>query len=208
MNYIFILIAYLLGSIPTALWIGQIFFHKDIRTMGSGNLGATNTFRCLGIPAGSIVMLIDILKGYLAVILPMTFIHVNAWHPLVFGVVVILGHVYPIFAKFKGGKAVAASAGMLLAFQPVIFLIAFITFVTTLLLIGYVSLSSILSAIAVIISTFIFSDNITKLFLILAALFVIWKHKANIIRILNHQEPHVPFWLFKNTFDKNKSNDN
>ncbi len=115
-------IAYLLGSIPSGVWIGQLFFKKDIRQFGSGNTGTTNTFRVLGKSAGVIVLLMDILKGTLATCLPAIF-SVTTINPLWFGVCAILGHTFPIFAKFKGGKAVATSAGMLLGYNPIFFFI-------------------------------------------------------------------------------------
>src|SRR5690625_353522 len=114
MDYvIFGLIAYLLGSIPTGLIVGKIGFKKDIRNYGSGNLGATNTFRVLGIKAGIIVTLGDILKGTLAAVLPILF-GAEDVYPLAVGIFAVIGHMFPIFAKFKGGKAVATSAGVIL----------------------------------------------------------------------------------------------
>lgn len=110
MDYIiFGIIAYLLGSIPFALIIGKIGYKIDVREHGSGNLGATNAFRVLGIKAGSIVIIGDILKGTAAVLLPQLF-DANVY-PLIIGIIAVLGHTYPIFAKFKGGKAVATSGG-------------------------------------------------------------------------------------------------
>ncbi len=111
------IVAYLLGSIPSGVWVGKLFFKKDIRQHGSGNTGTTNTFRVLGKTAGTIVLFMDILKGTLATCLPFIF-HVTSINPLWFGVCAILGHTFPIFAGFKGGKAVATSAGMLLGFIP------------------------------------------------------------------------------------------
>ena len=107
-----VLLAYVLGSIPSALWIGKIFYNTDVRTKGSVNLGATNTFRVLGSTAGLIVTVLDILKGTAATLIPL-YIDTNI-HPLVFGLIAVVGHMYPVFAKFKGGKAVATSGGILL----------------------------------------------------------------------------------------------
>ena len=112
-----ILIAYLLGSIQTGLWIGKVFFHTNLREHGSGNTGTTNTFRVLGKTAGTITFLVDMLKGTLAVLLPV-WLGVTAVSPLIIGFFAIIGHVFPIFASFKGGKAVATSAGVLLGFAP------------------------------------------------------------------------------------------
>ena len=109
-----ILIAYLLGSIQTGLWIGKLFFHTNLREHGSGNTGTTNTFRVLGKTAGTITFLVDMLKGTLAVLLPV-WLGVTEVSPLVIGFFAIIGHVFPIFAGFKGGKAMAVFSGFVLA---------------------------------------------------------------------------------------------
>ena len=100
---ILLAVAYLLGSIPSGVWIGKLFYGKDIRQFGSGNSGTTNTFRVLGKPAGIVVLLMDILKGTLATLLP-TLFHLDNVNPLWFGVFAILGHTFPVFAGFKGAK--------------------------------------------------------------------------------------------------------
>ncbi len=146
MDYIiFGIIAYLLGSIPFALIIGKIGYKIDVREHGSGNLGATNAFRVLGIKAGSIVIIGDILKGTAAVLLPQLF-DANVY-PLIIGIIAVLGHTYPIFAKFKGGKAVATSGGMILGINPFLFIIMIATFLLSLYLSKYVSLSSMIAGI-------------------------------------------------------------
>ena len=101
-----LILAYLLGSIPSGLWIGKVFFNINLREHGSGNTGTTNTFRILGKKAGIIVFAIDFLKGTLAVLLP-TFFGIHGISPMVFGLLAVLGHTFPIFAGFNGGKAVA-----------------------------------------------------------------------------------------------------
>lgn len=118
---ILFIIAYLLGAVPSGVWIGKLFFNKDIRTEGSGNIGTTNTFRVLGKTAGTVVMIMDIAKGTIATLLP-TFFGIQHINPLIFGVFAILGHTFSIFDRFNGGKAVATSAGMLLAYNPWFFL--------------------------------------------------------------------------------------
>ena len=122
-----LILAYLLGSIPSGLWIGKVFFHINLREHGSGNTGTTNTFRILGKKAGIIVFAIDFLKGTLAVLLP-TFFGIQGISPMVFGLLAVLGHTFPIFAGFKGGKAVATSAGVLLGFSPILLLILAVVF--------------------------------------------------------------------------------
>lgn len=118
---IIIILAYLLGSIPSGLIVGKVFYGVDIREHGSGNLGGTNTFRTLGVKAGMIVTIADILKGTLAASLP--FFFGSDMHHLVAGVFAVIGHMYPLFAGFRGGKAVATSGGVLLAYVPLMFLI-------------------------------------------------------------------------------------
>ncbi|MDU6985869.1 MAG: glycerol-3-phosphate 1-O-acyltransferase PlsY, partial [Terrisporobacter othiniensis] len=151
---ILLLVAYLLGSIPSGVWIGKLFFKKDIRQFGSGNTGTTNTFRVLGKPAGITVLLMDILKGTLATSLPYLF-GLQGVNPLFFGVAAVLGHTFPIFANFKGGKAVATSAGMLLAYSPTFFIYSALIFVICLYLTSMVSLTSMISAVLITLSTII-----------------------------------------------------
>jgi glycerol-3-phosphate acyltransferase PlsY len=141
-----LLLAYLLGSIPSGLIIGKLFYKTDIREHGSGNLGGTNTFRTLGVKAGIAVTLADILKGTLATSLPLFF--ASDLHMLIAGVFAVIGHMYPIFAGFRGGKAVATSGGILLAYAPFLFVFMLAFFLISLYITKYVSLSSILTAIA------------------------------------------------------------
>ena len=146
-----LILAYLLGSIPSGLWIGKIFFHINLREHGSGNTGTTNTFRILGKKAGVIVFTIDFLKGTLAVLLP-TFFGIQGISPMVFGLLAVLGHTFPIFAGFKGGKAVATSAGVLLGFSPILLLILAVYFVASLYLTSMISFSSVTVALLAILS--------------------------------------------------------
>src|SRR5690625_5384730 len=133
---IFIIIAYILGSIPFALIVGKIGYKIDVREHGSGNLGATNAFRVLGTKAGIIVVLADILKGTIATLVPLLvgFFYDVEVSRLVIGVFAVLGHTYPIFAKFKGGKAVATSGGIILGVNPLLFIAILATFMLTLYL--------------------------------------------------------------------------
>ncbi|MBE9910716.1 glycerol-3-phosphate 1-O-acyltransferase PlsY [Enterococcus mundtii] len=198
------IVAYLLGSIPSGVWVGKIFFKKDIREHGSGNMGTTNTFRVLGKTAGTVVLFMDILKGTLATALPVIF-RVTSVNPLWFGVCAILGHTFPIFAKFKGGKAVATSAGMLLGFNPLFFLYSSAIFVISLYCTSMVSLTSMISAVLITLST-IFLPYIApailpepNLLLTLIACgvsaFIFYRHKDNIKRIKNKTESRIPFGL-------------
>ncbi|EGP4989641.1 TPA: glycerol-3-phosphate 1-O-acyltransferase PlsY [Enterococcus faecium] len=199
-----LILAYLLGSIPSGVWIGKLFFKKDIRQHGSGNTGTTNTFRVLGKTAGIVVLLMDILKGTLATCLPMIF-HLSGINPLWFGVCAILGHTFPIFAGFKGGKAVATSAGMLLGFNPVFFVYSCIIFIVSLFCTSMVSLSSMISAVLITLSTIILPyvapvilakpNWLLTIIAFLVSSFIFYRHKDNIKRIRNHTESRIPFGL-------------
>ncbi|MFJ7726303.1 glycerol-3-phosphate 1-O-acyltransferase PlsY [Neobacillus sp. NPDC097160] len=192
-----LILAYLLGSIPSGLIIGKVFYKTDIREHGSGNLGGTNTFRTLGVKAGLVVTLADILKGTLAASLPVLFsIDIN---PLLAGVFAVVGHTYPIFAGFRGGKAVATSGGVVLFCGPIMFLTVLAAFFISLYITKYVSLSSMIAGITAIlfavISGFVHEWDIPLLIVVfLMASFVIYRHRANITRIMNKTEPKIK-WL-------------
>ncbi|EIN8475471.1 glycerol-3-phosphate 1-O-acyltransferase PlsY [Listeria monocytogenes] len=189
------LLAYVIGSIPSGLWIGKIFYKKDIREFGSGNLGATNSFRVLGIKAGSIVTVMDILKGTVATLLPFFFqLNVDHHFWLLTGAFAIIGHSFPLFAGFRGGKAVATSAGVILAYAPLLFVAALVVFLVTLKLSKYVSLSSMIGALAALIISLFMGDWILIVLVAFIALFVIWRHRANITRIRNGEEPKIK-WM-------------
>ncbi|HAB9976838.1 TPA_asm: glycerol-3-phosphate 1-O-acyltransferase PlsY [Listeria monocytogenes] len=189
------LLAYVIGSIPSGLWIGKIFYKKDISEFGSGNLGATNSFRVLGIKAGSIVTVMDILKGTVATLLPFFFqLNVDHHFWLLTGAFAIIGHSFPLFAGFRGGKAVATSAGVILAYAPLLFVAALVVFLVTLKLSKYVSLSSMIGALAALIISLFMGDWILIVLVACIALFVIWRHRANITRIRNGEEPKIK-WM-------------
>ncbi|WP_042223668.1 glycerol-3-phosphate 1-O-acyltransferase PlsY [Oceanobacillus manasiensis] len=189
---IFAIVAYLLGSIPTALIVGKLGYNLDIREHGSGNLGATNTFRVLGFKAGSIVIVTDILKGTAATLVPLLF---NAdVYTLVIGLFAVIGHTYPLFAKFKGGKAVATSGGIILGINPLLFVIMISTFLISLYLSKYVSMSSIITGFVAIIASLLFQDTGLIIVTSLLTLFVVYRHKANIKRIRDKTEPKIT-WM-------------
>ncbi|MER0465999.1 glycerol-3-phosphate 1-O-acyltransferase PlsY [Bacillus cabrialesii subsp. cabrialesii] len=187
-----IFLAYLIGSIPSGLIVGKLAKGIDIREHGSGNLGATNAFRTLGVKAGSIVIAGDILKGTLATALPFL-MHVDI-HPLLAGVFAVLGHVFPVFAKFKGGKAVATSGGALLFYAPLLFITMVAVFFIFLYLTKFVSLSSMLTGIYTVIYSLFVHDKYLLIVVTLLTIFVIYRHRANIKRIINKTEPKVK-WL-------------
>lgn len=192
-NLVVIVLAYLLGSIPSGLWIGKLFYQKDIRDFGSGNMGTTNTFRILGKKAGVIVLVMDILKGSLATLLPVWI--ASDIHPLFAGVIAAVGHTLPIFASFRGGKAVATSAGIILAYNPLFFTLAILCFLLYLYLSSMVSLSSILACLsAVVISLFLGDIHLTAVTILLTA-YIIYRHRTNIQRIKAGTESRIPFGL-------------
>ncbi|WP_019241393.1 MULTISPECIES: glycerol-3-phosphate 1-O-acyltransferase PlsY [Bacillus] len=192
MIFLVVILAYLLGSIPSGLWIGKIFYGKDIRQYGSGNLGGTNTFRTLGKKAGLTVTIMDVLKGTLATFLPF-FLGVDI-HPLIPGAIAVLGHIYPVFAGFKGGKAVATSAGIILGFAPLLFVALFFTFFICLYITKYVSLSSMISAVVAFIISFFIKDIPLIIVIGLIVVFIFYRHRANIKRIKEGTEPKVK-WI-------------
>lgn len=189
---IIIVLAYLIGSIPSGLIIGKKFFGVDIREHGSGNLGGTNTFRVLGVKAGLTVTTADILKGTLAAALP--FFFQTDMHLLLAGFIAVIGHTYPIFAGFKGGKAVATSAGVFLYYAPIMFLILIIGFFICLYITKYVSLSSMVGGIVALIYSIIVKDIPLIIGVAVLLSFVIYRHRANIKRIIDKTEPKVK-WL-------------
>ena len=195
MSFTFIigaLVAYLLGSIPSGLWIGQYFFQKDIRQFGSGNLGSTNAFRVLGKKAGSVVLFCDVFKGFLAMVLAMTVFKQESLSPLWIASFAVLGHTFPLFASFKGGKAVATFAGMILAYQPLLLLYGLIIFLALLAITRMVSLTAMVTISAGVLLSLMFNDWMLTAFALAIDIFIIYRHRSNIQRILNGTENKVP----------------
>ena len=202
MSFTFIigaLVAYLLGSIPSGLWIGQYFFQKDIRQFGSGNLGSTNAFRVLGKKAGSVVLFCDVFKGFLAMVLAMTVFKQESLSPLWIASFAVIGHTFPLFASFKGGKAVATFAGMILAYQPLLLLYGLIIFLALLAITRMVSLTAMVTITAGVLLSLLFNDWTLTAFALAIDIFIIYRHRSNIQRILNGTENKVPMpWDKKN----------
>lgn len=198
-----IVLAYFIGSIPSALIISKSCFNIDIRDYGSGNMGATNTFRVLGSKYGTIVMIFDILKGMAAVSLFNFLPHYLAdeWDRtnlmVGLGLASVMGHIFPIFAQFRGGKGVATLFGMILTVQPVIAISCVGVFLLVLYFTRYVSLSSVLAGIALPICVlWIWNDDVTlyRIFAILVAALIVLTHQKNIIKILRGSESRVPIF--------------
>ena len=194
---IVVLAAYLLGSIPSSVWIGKIFYGIDVREHGSGNAGTTNTIRILGYKAGIPVFIIDALKGWFAVFLTKIVfgyfptIEMPEYMSFVAAVAVVLGHIFPIFAGFRGGKGVATLLGVGFGLIPIPALIALGIFMAVLFCFGYVSLASITAAVTLPFVTYFFvmPDNILLLLLTIAvAIFLPITHRQNIKRLLDGTE--------------------
>lgn len=187
-----------MGSIPTAVWVGKIFFGIDVREHGSGNAGATNTIRVLGPGAGIPVFIIDVLKGFAAV--ELTYLlrdnfgmhnEYFAMFKVILSFIVVVGHVFPIFAGFRGGKGISTSLGVVLALFPYSAIVATVIFITMLIIFHYVSLGSITAAVIFpFVNIFIFDARewAYLVFSIVISLFVIIMHRKNIKRLLNHEE--------------------
>lgn len=189
-----IILAYLIGSIPSGLIVGKWFYGIDIRQHGSGNLGGTNAFRTLGIKAGLIVTLADILKGTLATFLP--FFFGADLHPLFIGMFAVIGHMFPIFAGFRGGKAVATSAGILLGYVPLLFIIVIGVFFISLKISKYVSLSSMIAGVFAFVYSLFLNDPPLIAVVATMTAFVIFRHRANLKRIREKTEPKVKWkWI-------------
>jgi len=204
---IFGLIAYLLGSIPSAVWVGKKWYGVDVREAGSKNSGATNTFRLLGKKAGIIVLLLDIFKGLLAVILPVIIfnsefqelIQVEVIHvQIVCAITAVFGHVFPLFASFKGGKGVATSLGIVIGIHPPTALVCLLIFLVIFIISSYVSFGAIVSAVLFpVILIFVFSETDPWLitFSLVLSLAVVLAHRKNIGRLLKGEENKMK--LFK-----------
>lgn len=201
MIVVMLVLSYLIGAFPSGLVIGKLFFKKDIRQYGSGNTGATNSFRVLGRPAGFVVTFLDISKGFITVFFPLWFpVHADGiistffTNGLIVGLFAILGHVYPIYLKFNGGKAVATSAGVVLGVNPLLLLVLAIIFFGILKIFKYVSLSSIIAAICCVIGSVIIHDYILLGMSALVSIILIIRHRTNIVRIFKGEEPKIK-WM-------------
>lgn len=204
------LVAYLLGSIPTAVWYGKAFHGVDVRQHGSGNAGATNTFRVLGKTAGIIVLLIDVLKGFVAtewawllmdwkiVQYDHLFLYKLVFYKLIFGTLAVVGHIFPVYAGFKGGKGVATLLGMMLAVDYQTTLMSVGVFLVVLLIFQYVSLGSMLAALSfpllLLVPRFKPDDPAVDVFGFLMFLVVLITHQKNITKLLNGEENKARLW--------------
>lgn len=213
LDILLVVLAYLIGSISSAVLVSKRFYGIDIREHGSGNAGATNTFRILGKNAGIIVMIADMLKGFLAVKLSLLSSYTWTSEPFVnlqvmLGIAAVLGHIFPIFAGFRGGKGIATLFGMILGIQPLVAVSLVGVFMLMLLATRYVSLSSISASIAFpLLILFIFREPELsyKIFAIGTAALVVLTHHKNITRLITGSESKVP--IFKKRDKKRKDNE-
>jgi glycerol-3-phosphate acyltransferase PlsY len=205
-----IVAAYLLGSIPSSVWYGIGYFGIDVRKHGSGNAGATNTFRVLGKRAGTVVMLIDVLKGWTATCLASMLFYMNTigetellMYKIIFGIIAIIGHIFPVFVNFKGGKGIATLLGMVLAIHPELASVCITIFILTLVASQYVSLSSILSTLAFPVLSWVgvfgHPEPLLIVFGFTMFVLVVFTHQKNIVRLWNGNENRV------NIFAKQKA---
>lgn len=205
-NAVILFAAYLLGSIPNAVWIGRVFFNTDVRNHGSKNAGSTNTLRVLGYKAGIPVLLLDILKGFLAVkmiyltfyYIPQTGEYIN--FQLLLGLAVIIGHIFPVFANFRGGKGVATLIGVILAIDPISMLICIGVFLVTLIITKYVSLSSMIAGLSFpVLVVVVFNTTTSSLVIFSMIVFVLllFTHQKNIERLVRNQESKAHFLFGK-----------
>ena len=183
LTIILLIASYLLGAIPFGLWIGKIFFKKNLHDYGSGNTGTTNTFRILGVKAGISVFAFDLLK---ATLLPL-FFHINGVSPLIFGLLAVIGHTFSIFDRFKGGKAVATSAGVILGFSPLFLIYLLVVFIIVLWLFSMISLSSVIGAVFALLGILIFPsigfiltsyDLLFSIIIFVLAIIIILRHST------------------------------
>jgi glycerol-3-phosphate acyltransferase PlsY len=190
---LYLLLTYIIGSIPTGYLVVKIFKGIDIRTVGSGNIGATNVNRVMGTKWFVIVLILDALKGYLPVIISnVLFVDKFLYMPALTGIAAIIGHTFTIFLKFKGGKGVATSLGVFLALAPVSIISSLFIFLIVLYFFRYISLGSITAAILFPAFVFIYGEsgylNLVLIFSLISAIFIIYKHKDNIKRLMDGTE--------------------
>ena len=183
-------LAYLVGSIPFGLIVSRVFYRVDVRQHGSGNVGATNVFRVLGKKAGVVVMVLDIMKGYLPAALAAALF--SPWYAIFIAAAPVVGHMHSVFLKGSGGKGVATGAGVVLALAPLAFVICFATWIAVIIFTRYVSVASLTVACLVPVLVILFRDPLPyEIAGVLLALIVWWAHRGNIRRLLNGTESRV-----------------
>ena len=204
LRILLIVLAYLLGSIPTSVWVGKWFHGKDVRDYGSGNAGATNTIRVLGWKAGIPVLIVDMFKGWLVVHLAyITYFYVPKsddfiTYQLVLGTAAMVGHIFPVYVGFRGGKGVATLFGIILALNPVSTAVCIGIFLVIIFLTKYVSLGSIIAGFSfpfVLILIFHTTTPSLMIFSLAVAILLLFTHQKNIERLLRNQESKATFLI-------------
>lgn len=200
--FLLLILAYLVGAIPTSIWVGKIFYKIDIRNFGSGNAGASNAIRVFGTPVGLFVLVFDMFKGYVAVNLVQLFSFLDPATPqyvnvqIILGIAAVLGHIYPVYAGFRGGKGVATVFGVLLALQPFATLCAAGVFLISFFITRYSSVGSILAGLSFPIWIIVVfkSENLQlNIFSILVGILLIYTHRKNVVRLWNGNENKTRF---------------
>jgi glycerol-3-phosphate acyltransferase PlsY len=187
---VLLLLAYLSGSIPFGVIVGKVFYHVDVREHGSGNVGTTNVFRVLGKKAGAVVMFLDIFKGWLPAFIAAQLF--SPWAAIFIAAAPVLGHMYSIFLKGRGGKGIATGAGVVLALVPLAFAIIFVTWLVLIVVTRYVSVASLVAAALVPVLTIAFGEPLPyKIAGVLVAILVWYAHRGNIQRLLAGEENRV-----------------
>lgn len=195
--FLLLVLSYLVGAIPTSYWVGRTFYGVDLRREGSGNLGATNAFRVLGWKAALPVVLVDVGKGFApAWAFPRMDVPEAAWSwALAYGGAAILGHVFSVWVRFRGGKGVATSAGVFLAVAPWAVLAAFLTWLVVMATTRIVSLASIVAALVAPVAVWLLGPgpggDVILGFTVALAAFVVWAHRSNIGRLVRGQEKRI-----------------
>ena len=200
---LFSLLAYLTGAFPSAVWLGKTFYNTDVREYGSGNAGATNTFRVLGKGAGIPVLFMDIFKGWLSVNYVNFISNADALSPelffenqLAFGIAAVIGHLFPVYTGFRGGKGIATMLGLLIGLQPLAALFSFVVFVVVFLISKYVSLASVIASFAFPIFVILISattNDSLNLFAIFVPILSLITHQKNIERLIRGEETKIKF---------------
>lgn len=189
---LYLLFAYLCGAIPFGYIIAKVFGKVDIRTIGSGNTGATNVYRSISKPLGVLTLILDLLKGFIPVYCTMALNPDSSWLIISVAFITIIGHIFTVFLNFKGGKGVATGCGVFLALNPLAILICFLVFVLVLAMFRYVSLASIMAAVMLPVSLyFLNSMREIIIFASIISILVIVRHSSNIKRLLNGTENKI-----------------
>lgn len=200
-----LLLSYLVGSIPSAVWVGKTFYGIDVREYGSGNAGATNTFRVLGKKPGIVVLVMDVLKGFFGVKLAYLIGDYEPLSPefidfeLALAVCALLGHIFPVYVGFRGGKGVATMLGILIAIHPQAASVCAVVFILSLFFFGFVSLSSMLAGITfpIVIMVFYSTNSSINIFSLAVAILILVTHQRNIERLLAKEESRVKLFRRK-----------